>query len=636
MRVALLSATSTQYANLQMNTYVRYIVIALSSAAVIASLAGKPSNTTSQANPRALSIGPSYIVQAMSVEEAQTSVERVGGKVLRTLAIINGVEASLDTQAAALLEQDADIRLTSNHPVVSLAKRRSKKETTLASDTSQSADSSFRESSSTDTLEAEVEQGDADALLAEASAADTSGGESTPSLDLDFAHAPSLIGANDLHRSGVDGRGITIAFIDSGYWDVPGMNRTPEGEYRILAEHTVLPQTEFESMLSEYGAEVIIDEHGHGTHVTSIAASSEQIEDGRFMGVAPNANLVAVRAFNREGQGTYADVIAAIQWIVDNQRAFDIRVLNLSISAPVQSHYWDDPLNQAVSRAWQRGIVVIVSSGNKGPDPMTVGVPGNNPYVLTVGAMTDNYTPADPSDDVLASFSSVGPTAEGFVKPEITAPGGHLRGFMPSMTTIGMTYPEFRDGSYSHYAMSGTSQAAAVISGVAALMLQVDPGLSPDEVKCRIMASGKLAMDDSGVPAYSVFQQGAGLVSAYDAVYGSASGCANAGLNIKADLAGRQHFGGPANMDENGHFYIMDGEAEFGTPLGNEAFLWSNGFLWSNAFLWSNGFLWSNAFLWSNGFLWSNAFLWSNSYSLESVAQESTVEVAVNSWVDQE
>ena len=101
-------------------------------------------------------------------------------------------------------------------------------------------------------------------------------------------------------------------------------------------------------------------------------------------------------------------------------------MLNLSFSAPPRSYYWDDPLNQAVMAAWKAGIVVVASAGNTGPEPMTIGVPGNVPYVITVGAMSDNWTPNNPNDDVLASFSATGPTHDGFVKPEIVAPGGHI------------------------------------------------------------------------------------------------------------------------------------------------------------------------------------------------------------------
>ena len=121
-------------------------------------------------------------------------------------------------------------------------------------------------------------------------------------------------------------------------------------------------------------------------------------------------------------QGSYLDVIRGIDWVVAHKDEYNIRVLNLSFSAPPQSYYWDDPLNQAVMQAWQAGIVVVAAAGNGGPDPMTVGVPGNVPYIITVGAMSDNYTPENPADDILASFSAAGPTVEGFVKPEVVAP----------------------------------------------------------------------------------------------------------------------------------------------------------------------------------------------------------------------
>jgi serine protease AprX len=139
---------------------------------------------------------------------------------------------------------------------------------------------------------------------------------------------------------------------------------------------------------------------------------------------------------------------------------------------------------------WRAGIVVVASGGNTGPESITVGVPGNVPYIITVGAMTDNYTPDDPTDDYLASFSSAGPTVEGFVKPDMLAPGGHVRGLMASA----------RPAAYH---------------------------------------------DGNGDLFYTVFQQGAGLVNAYDAVHSNIAGSANRGLDIDADLAGTAHFGGP-------------------------------------------------------------------------------------------
>src|SRR5690606_31372811 len=139
-------------------------------------------------------------------------------------------------------------------------------------------------------------------------------------------------------------------------------------------------------------------------------------------------------------------------------------------------------------------------------------------------------------DDRLASFSSAGPTYEGFVKPEVTAPGGHIWSLMPTYARIAQEHPAYRnDGDF--FTMSGTSQAAAVLSGSVALLLQAEPGLTPDQVKCKLMASARPATDPAGRKAYSVFQQGAGLINAYDARYEQRRDCANQGLDIDKDLS---------------------------------------------------------------------------------------------------
>src|SRR4029453_15344710 len=169
------------------------------------------------------------------------------------------------------------------------------------------------------------------------------------------------------------------------------------------------------------------------------------------------------KAVEGGGRGPHANGIRAIGWVVANKDYFGIRVLNCSFSAKPRSHYWDDPLNQAIMRAWQAGIVVVASAGNAGPDAMSVGVPGNVPYVVTVGAMTDSNTPALSTDDKLASFSSAGPTVEGFVKPDLVAPGGHMIGVMSGDAYLAQAYPSYRVGS-TYFRMSGTSQAAAVVS----------------------------------------------------------------------------------------------------------------------------------------------------------------------------
>ena len=359
------------------------------------------------------------------------------------------------------------------------------------------------------------------------------------------SYFPSLIGADDLHRKGITGKGVGVAIIDTGAWDHPAILNNTQGHSRVLAYYNAVRGEEsFE----------LTDGNGHGTHITSVLASSEASFDaqdratGSYHGIAPDANLVVVKAFDEQSKSTYLDVVSAIAYVVQNRERFNIKVMTLAFQGNAVSHYWQDPINQAVMSAWDAGIAVVVSGGNSGPNPMTIGAPGNVPYVITVGAMTDNYTLSDPSDDYIATFSAVGPTLEGFAKPEVTAPGGHMMGLVPEASTVTLEHPDFHDG-FHYYLMSGTSQAAAAASGVAALMLQVEPGLTPDNLKCRLMASANAAMS-GGIQRFSVLEQGAGLIDAVAAVESKAVGCANQGLDLKADLAGRAHFLGPFNSPD--------------------------------------------------------------------------------------
>jgi len=245
-------------------------------------------------------------------------------------------------------------------------------------------------------------------------ATSTQDGSGVLALTLTYqTNYPMLVGADTLQKAGITGKGVTIAVLDTGLWQDTLQNYGA----RVLATRDVTN--------GGTGA-VSGDPYGHGTHITSIIAGGAQNLGGGYLSIAPQANLVIVRAFNGTGAGRYVDVIAGLNWIVANRQKYNIRVLNLSFGAPPQSFYWYDPLNQAVMAAWRAGIVVVTAAGNEGPSAMTVDVPGNVPYVITVGALSDNHTPYNGSDDRLASFSSTGPTYEGFVKPEMVAPGGHM------------------------------------------------------------------------------------------------------------------------------------------------------------------------------------------------------------------
>ncbi len=437
---------------------------------------------------------------------------------------------------------------------------------------------------------------------------------------------PRRIDADRVWAQGVTGYGVGVAVLDtSTKRSLPGIKADTLDVGRVRAHYDAINDA---LCLLEEDVSCGGDVHGHGTHVAGVVLNSRITDFGDFGGIAPDAGLVVVRALGDDGSGSYADVIRGIDWVVDNKDVHDIRVLNLSLSAPVRSHYWEDPLNQAVMAAWRAGIVVVASAGNTGPDPMTIGVPGNNPYVITVGAMSDGYSSLVPSDDFLTSFSATGPTHEGFVKPELVAPGGHIISKMQSDTVLSDLHLEYRFGD-QYFQMSGTSQAAAVVSGVVALMLEQDPGLSPDDVKCRLMASARPAVDAAGELAYSVFQQGTGLVNAYDAVFGSASGCANRGLDVDLDLAGLNHYAGLAREAEDGGFYLAGHEGF----VWNEGFVWGEGFVWSEAFVWSDGFVWGDAFIWTDSFIWSDTYAFNDAFVWSSGLTET---MSVNTWVEQE
>ena len=434
---------------------------------------------------------------------------------------------------------------------------------------------------------------------------------------------PVDVNAKDLHNAGIRGRDIGVAVIDTGYWKLDSLDKDSAGNGRVAALYDAV-----NNVVQTTWSTVSTDTNGHGTHITSIIASSRKDGSGRYFGVAPDARIISVKAFSEDGSSSYATVIRGIDWVINNRTQYAIRVLNLSLGGPARSRYWDDPLNKAVMRAWQSGIVVVVSAGNSGPLPQTVGVPGNVPYVITVGAMTDNYTSSN-SDNRLASFSSTGPTFEGFVKPDLVAPGGHVWSFMATYQKIAVDHPTFMNNG-DFFTMSGTSQSAAAVSGVAALVIYNNPGLTPDQVKCRILSSGKPAINSDNTLAYSVLQQGTGVVDAKQAVYGTANNCANQGLNITADLNGTQHFMGRTTQ-------LADGTFKVTSPNG---FIWDKGYIWDKGFVWDKGFIWEKSYVWEQGFLWSTAtqytgdIPWVDGFpSLIGTAVATASPMSVNAWV---
>jgi subtilisin family serine protease len=356
-----------------------------------------------------------------------------------------------------------------------------------------------------------------------------------------------VVGASDLHLHGVTGKGVTVAVLDSGLWEHEALVQDTSGKRRVIARYNAITNST---------GEVVFDESGHGTHMTSVIAHSGIVSHlgeptGTFKGIAPDINLIAVKAFDVEGQGGLMDIVRGVQWVVDNRETYDIRVLNLSFAARPRWPYWLDPVNQAIIRAWDNGIVVVAAAGNEGPEPMSIGSPGNLPYIITVGAVTDSWTSETRDDDYIPDFSSRGPTPDAHIKPDIVAPGGHITGITRPGSSLTQEHPEYmlRTGEF---VMTGSSQASALVSGIVALLLQLEPDLSPDDVKCKLISSADPAINRDGLLAYSPFQQGHGYASATRAVTLGQKGCGNPDMEIRLEIDNQEHFRGPATVEEDG------------------------------------------------------------------------------------
>jgi serine protease AprX len=230
------------------------------------------------------------------------------------------------------------------------------------------------------------------------------------------------------------------------------------------------------------------DGRGHGTFVAGIAAGSAQ----GYTGSAPNAKLVSIDVLDDEGMALTSDVIAAADWIYQNKAAYGIRVANFSLHTSAPASVFFDPLDRAVERLWFGGVVVVAAAGNYGSDGMPTRVafaPGNDPFVITIGA-GDTSGSVSTNDDIAAPWSVYGYTLDGFAKPELAAPGRYMVGPVPPASTLVAERPN-DVVALGYMQLSGTSFAAPVVAGAAADVLARHPSWTPDQVKGALMVSAK-------------------------------------------------------------------------------------------------------------------------------------------------
>jgi serine protease AprX len=279
----------------------------------------------------------------------------------------------------------------------------------------------------------------------------------------------STVGANKLYGGP---QTPAIAIIDSG------VDATKLADFgsRVVA------RVNFSSLAPGVAG----DQLGHGTMVAGLAAGAGG-PFAKYRGSAPVSPILDLKVTDSQGQALTADVIAAIDWLLANKGKYNARVANFSLVGTTEASFMSDPLNKAVERLWLSGVVVVAAVGNNGSAtaPSKIGAPANDPFIITVGA-TDIESSGNLSDDVRATWSAYGYTADGFAKPEVSAPGRYLISPVPAASVFTATKPE-RIVEPGYMWMSGTSFAAPIVAGAAAQLLGRNSGWSPDQVKGALM-----------------------------------------------------------------------------------------------------------------------------------------------------
>jgi serine protease AprX len=293
---------------------------------------------------------------------------------------------------------------------------------------------------------------------------------------------------------GYRGEGVGVAVIDSGI----AMDR----DFSIDMGK---PKTRIVWQMSfNENSFKTADATGHGTHVAGIIGGNGTASDGFYNGVAPKVDLINLKISDENGMAYESDAVAAMQWVFDNKDDYNIRVVNLSIQSSVEMSYHQSPMDAAAEILWFNGVVVVAAAGNIDPQGFyypTLAAPANDPFLITVGASTENGTNII-EDDAWASFSAKGTTQDGFYKPEIYAPGKDIISVIADSSRWDLDYPEKVVLENEYIRLSGTSMSAPMVTGAVALLLQAEPNLTPDQVKYRLLnASASL----QGYPYVDVY-----------------------------------------------------------------------------------------------------------------------------------
>ncbi len=290
-------------------------------------------------------------------------------------------------------------------------------------------------------------------------------------------------GAQDAWQRGATGKDVTVALIDTGVVGVPGL----DDKDKVIDG----PDLSFES---QSDSTRYLDGFGHGTHLAGIIAGQDEKFDPKkpqstlFAGVAPEAKLLNMKVGTGDGGADVSQVIAAIDWVVEHREdaGMHVRVINLSYGTVSEQGWQVDPLARAVENAWNHDILVVASAGNDGLDAPSLLMPAVDPHILAVGA-SDHRGSAKAADSVVADFTNGGSAAR---RPDVLAPGKSVVSLRVPGSYADTAHPEGRlpgDDAGRFFRGSGTSQAAAVVSGEAALLFSARPKLTAEQAKAVLM-----------------------------------------------------------------------------------------------------------------------------------------------------
>jgi serine protease AprX len=370
----------------------------------------------------------------------------------------------------------------------------------------------------------------------------------------------------------LDGSNVGIAIIDSGIDADHEMFRNGMGLSRVIVNQDFTGENRTD------------DAFGHGTHVASIAAGNDTNSNGAYTGIASNANLINLRVLNAQGLGTTSSLLTALDWVLTNRSVYGIRVVNMSIGTPAIDSYLNDPLCQAVRAVADSGIVVIAAAGNNGKTANgqkiygQIHSPGNEPSVITVGASNSFGTDVR-SDDSVTSYSSRGPTRsfwtdengarryDNLLKPDLVAPGNKIISAAARDNLLLTQHPEL-DANVSNVAgrrmmyLSGSSMAAPIAAGAAALLLQLNPDLTPSLIKAMFTYTAQ------PLAGMNNLEQGAGELNV--------EGTVRLARGVRTDLSSLTPLGAP----------LLTADAPVQTTtLSNESFTWAGGLILNHTYV---------------------------------------------------